>query len=41
MLATVLEIIFAALLLYGVWHREKLIEFEDRVLTCVKEMVRR
>lgn len=31
MIATIFEIMFAALLLFGVWHKEKLIDFEDRM----------
>lgn len=45
MIATVMEILFAALLLFGVWHREKLIAFEDEIETVaarkVAEIVRR
>lgn len=45
MIATILEILFAALLLFGVWHREKLIAFEDEIKTVaaknVAEIVRR
>ena len=45
MIATVLEILFAALILFGVWHREKLIAFEDAIETMaakkVAEIVRR
>lgn len=33
MIATVMEILFAALILFGVWHREKLIAFEDEIET--------
>ena len=36
MLATVFEILFAAALLWGVWHREKLIAFERKIAdACV------
>lgn len=45
MFATIFEILFAALLLFGVWHRKKLIAFEDAIETMaarkVAEIVRR
>lgn len=45
MIATVMEILFAALLLLGVWHRERLIELEDEIETILArkaaEIVRR
>lgn len=45
MIATFAEILFAALLLFGVWHREKLIAFEDEIETLAArkaaEIVRR
>ena len=45
MIATVMEILFAALILFGVWHREKLISFEDEIETMAArkaaEIVRR
>ena len=45
MIATVFEILFAALIMWGVWHREKLIAFEDEIETILArktaEIVRR
>lgn len=45
MITTVFEILFAALILFGVWHREKLIAFEDEIETMAArkaaEIVRR
>lgn len=40
MLATVLEILGAALLLYGVWHREDLIAFEDRLFGRIAALLK-
>lgn len=39
MIATVMEILFAALILFGVWHREKLIAFEDEIETLAAKKV--
>lgn len=39
MIATVFEILFAALILFGVWHREKLIVFEDEIETLAAKKV--
>ena len=39
MIATIFEIAFAALLLYGVWHRERLIVFEDEIETIAARKV--
>nr|DAJ61260.1 MAG TPA: hypothetical protein [Caudoviricetes sp.] len=37
LIRTVMEIVGILLLLYGFWHEDKLVEFEDRIKARIRE----